>query len=211
VNACTIKHGSFWSPDFQTDCYYGAGSDDFRGYVWKIPNEAVNYRREVSFSDWCAEPHSQTFGFAKSVMGQRVVPLELRKPQFQVYGHKSIINTVLFHPLEPYVVTAGVESYTMLHSPFQSTAACGKLKKTEASVRQLLDHSYTAQSRALPHEAPDAGPTAETNDDDLAMIRLFDKFILSEGMPDVFETRRWSGNDSDSDSEEDSSSEEAYS
>ncbi|KAF8516311.1 WD40 repeat-like protein, partial [Hysterangium stoloniferum] len=204
VNACTIKHGSFWSPDFQTECYYGAGSDDFLGYVWKVPNEAVNCRKEVSFSDWGTELHNQTLGMSLSLTPPRIFLTCLTVASTQ--GHKSIVNTVLFHPLEPYVVTAGVERYAVLHSPFQSTVACGKLKKTEASVRKPLDNT---SHRALARETPDAGRIAGIDDDDLSVIRFFDNLILSEGMPDVFDTRRWSGSDSDSDPKEDSSSGEA--
>ena len=36
------------------DMYYTAGSDDFRAYVWKIPDESalVESRKVVEYSDW---------------------------------------------------------------------------------------------------------------------------------------------------------------
>ncbi|KAF8588568.1 WD40 repeat-like protein [Ramaria rubella] len=170
VNACTIKNGSFGSPGAGTECYYGTGSDDFRGYIWHIPEGLAAHRRELSFSDWGAE--REVIGFAKSVTGRRVVPVELRKPHFLVYGHKSIINTVLFHPLEPYIATSGVERHVLVHSPFEATPSCGKLNRTEKRVRQLPQS--TSLNRPFirgEYDTPDDGE----DDGDGAMIELFDE------------------------------------
>lgn len=38
------------------DSYYSAGSEDFRGYVWQIPELAsLEERREIHFDRWAAE------------------------------------------------------------------------------------------------------------------------------------------------------------
>lgn len=40
-----------------SDAYYGAGSDDFRGYVWKIPETPMllEQRREIGAERWPME------------------------------------------------------------------------------------------------------------------------------------------------------------
>ena len=49
-----IKHGSFGGPGLETDDLYASGSDDFRGYVWKIPPLSVlkEQRKEFSVNEW---------------------------------------------------------------------------------------------------------------------------------------------------------------
>jgi len=51
------QHGSFGGPSLVSDVYYGAGSDDFRGYVWKIPEAPVllEQRREIGVDRWPLE------------------------------------------------------------------------------------------------------------------------------------------------------------
>ena len=49
----TIKHGGFGGA-LETDYLYAAGSDDFRGYVWKIPPLSVleEQRKVFSADEW---------------------------------------------------------------------------------------------------------------------------------------------------------------
>jgi hypothetical protein len=49
-----IKHGSFGGPGLETDDLYASGSDDFRGYVWKIPPLSVlkDQRKVFSVNEW---------------------------------------------------------------------------------------------------------------------------------------------------------------
>ena len=49
-----IKHGSFGGPGLESDDLYASGSDDFRGYVWKIPPLSVlkEQRKEISVNEW---------------------------------------------------------------------------------------------------------------------------------------------------------------
>lgn len=51
------QHGSFGGPSLTSDVYYGAGSDDFRGYVWKIPETPVllEQRKEIDVDHWVLE------------------------------------------------------------------------------------------------------------------------------------------------------------
>lgn len=48
------QHGSFGGPGLIEDEYYAAGSDDFRGYVWKIPPVAAltEERRVIAAREW---------------------------------------------------------------------------------------------------------------------------------------------------------------
>ncbi|EJD41239.1 hypothetical protein AURDEDRAFT_169627 [Auricularia subglabra TFB-10046 SS5] len=54
ANCCTMKHGSFGGPG---DAYFATGSDDFRGYVWRIPDptECLASRREMGNTSWAEE------------------------------------------------------------------------------------------------------------------------------------------------------------
>ncbi len=49
-----LQHGSFGGPGLDSDDMYAAGSDDFRGYVWKIPSisQLTSARKELSGEDW---------------------------------------------------------------------------------------------------------------------------------------------------------------
>lgn len=51
------QHGSFGGPSLTSDAYYGAGSDDFRGYVWKVPETSIllEQRREIGVDRWPLE------------------------------------------------------------------------------------------------------------------------------------------------------------
>lgn len=49
------QHGAFGGPGMDTrDNLYAAGSDDFRGYVWKIPplQELKEQREKYSAEEW---------------------------------------------------------------------------------------------------------------------------------------------------------------
>jgi len=60
-NVIFKKHGSLATFDNVT--YLSAGSDDFRGYVWKIPNiEEMKERREVVSKDDWIDDTSKTIG-----------------------------------------------------------------------------------------------------------------------------------------------------
>ena len=49
-----VQHGSFGSLGSDRDSYYANGSDDFRTYLWKVPEEAAlrEARSVVDYSDW---------------------------------------------------------------------------------------------------------------------------------------------------------------
>lgn len=51
-----------------SDAYYGAGSDDFRGYVWKIPEASMllEQRKEIGADLWSLE-EGETVGMGNIV------------------------------------------------------------------------------------------------------------------------------------------------
>lgn len=63
------QHGSFGGPSLSSDVYYGAGSDDFRGYVWKIPETQMllEQRKEVEVDSWSLE-EQETVGKIATVV-----------------------------------------------------------------------------------------------------------------------------------------------
>lgn len=48
------KHGAFGGPGMDEDNLYAAGSDDFRGYLWKIPptTQLMEQRQKFSAEEW---------------------------------------------------------------------------------------------------------------------------------------------------------------
>ena len=68
-----FQHGSFGGPGLDRDCYYAAGSDDFRAYIWKIPDsrELEQKREKIAYERWQnlqtddRPPMIGTFGFSR--------------------------------------------------------------------------------------------------------------------------------------------------
>ena len=59
-------------------------------------------------------------------------------------GHKTIVNTVVFHPHFLHVVTSGVEKSIHLHSPTPSSPCTQDLPLSPLDVRQLNDRDDQA-------------------------------------------------------------------
>ena len=49
-----MQHGTFGGLGSGRDTYYAQGSDDFRTYVWKIPDggELLENRKTIDFAEW---------------------------------------------------------------------------------------------------------------------------------------------------------------
>lgn len=76
---CIWQHGSFGGPGLDIDEFYCNGSDDFRGYVWKIPplDSLKDQRREVSVSNWASnEPPDSLGSFSTVILSLIHVNLE---------------------------------------------------------------------------------------------------------------------------------------
>ncbi|KAF7985928.1 hypothetical protein HWV62_43850 [Athelia sp. TMB] len=210
TNSCTMKHGSFGGPGLAVDSYYATGSDDFRAYVWKIPDPAklLDGRQVFSADAWAAEA-SHHIGFTEGLFSPRYVPVDISQPAFRLNGHNSIVNTALIHPSFMHIVTAGVERDIFLHGPAPSSPCTSGLGKTDTNVRNILpmdpedrERVFRALSAALGQDSDDT--------DELETIALFDQILRQEGDPDVFDTRHWRPPEGRSDSDAESDPEMAF-
>ncbi|OCB84985.1 WD40 repeat-like protein [Sanghuangporus baumii] len=158
-NACTMKHGSFGSPSGDIeDMYYTTGSDDFRAYVWKLPDTVTlqEARRTLSRDEFNNEP-PRTIAYARSMADDtRYIPVDLCTPLSRLQGrflhihhgmaaqqhcsattgHDSIVNSSIIHPHLPQIATCGVERHITIHSP-TPTAPNMTFTRTSETVRAL--------------------------------------------------------------------------
>ncbi|KAF8555753.1 WD40 repeat-like protein [Imleria badia] len=207
-NSCTMKSGAFGGPGVNEDILYGAGSDDFRGYVWKIPDLStlLGLRQEINADEWMSHEWSGACAYSESQWGTRYIPFQIDAPLCRLNGHRSIVNAIAMHPSLLHIVTSGIERHVFLHSPTPVSPVAAQLSETPVETRRLGDHALEDSvrfQRALlegPHptlheEIDDAG-------DDEEAISLFDHILRQEGGGDVF-TLRHSGGNEDSDIEDD--------
>ncbi|KAL1745791.1 WD40-repeat-containing domain protein [Schizophyllum fasciatum] len=129
-NSCTMKHGSFSGEAFQGK-YYAAGSDDFRGYIWRIPdiNELLERRVVIPRN----EPFPRDTVAYTGLNSDSYVPVSLTKPVCQLTGHDSIVNTTLFHPTLPHIATAGIERDVLIHGPTSGSPCVARLRRSPPS------------------------------------------------------------------------------
>ncbi|KAG2101108.1 WD40 repeat-like protein [Suillus discolor] len=208
TNSCTMKSGAFGGPGMDEDDMYGAGSDDFRAYVWRIPPLMTlqGLRQEITSHDWYARewPDTVVLAFAEGKWESRYVPHEISMPLARLNGHKSIVNSVAIHPSLLHIATSGVERQIILHSPTPSSPAVQNLLPTSPTVRMLQPQDLAAQRtflRALFGPHPTLHEDVEDDEGENETISLFDHILRAEGEADVFTIRRW-GEDSEEDSED---------
>lgn len=80
--------------------------------------------------------------------GAHLLVLSTHSPTPSRAGHDTLVNSVRFHPHAPLAVSAGVESFARLHSPF----AVAGFTRTSTAVRALPEEPTpleTAFLRAL--------------------------------------------------------------
>ena len=160
--------------------------------MWKIPSiETMKQQREVLTDSQFYQQDRESVGtlmitmilyippnkavqpaFASSLSDDRHIPMQLQKPICKLGGHKSIVNSVVFHPHWPMVLTAGVERHIMLHSPTPDAPCFSNLAETPPDVRQLPSVDANGRRRAL--EALVLEPGVEESDDE-GTIALFDE------------------------------------
>ncbi|TFK88722.1 WD40 repeat-like protein [Polyporus arcularius HHB13444] len=194
ANCCTMKHGSFGSLGSDQDLYYVNGSDDFRTYLWKVPDEAalLEGRSVVEFSDWARNRRPGEIGYASSMTGPRYVPVDLSTPLARLTGHDSIVNTALIHPYRPYILTAGIERYIRLHSPTSSSPCTEPLELTSKAVRTVAMSSPSTREAFLRAMGVMDDPASDDDEDgDSGAIALFDHILRQEGNADVFSVHPW--------------------
>ncbi|KAL7280024.1 hypothetical protein ACG7TL_006438 [Trametes sanguinea] len=199
------KHASFGGLGTDQDSYYAHGSDDFRTYVWKIPDDAslLECRKVVSHLNWDLCPNPGEIGYAQSYTSPRYVPVELSIPHTRLTGHDSIVNSALIHPDRPYLLTAGIERFIRLHSPTSTTPSTEPLPLTPQEVRTVPPTDPNSRQLLLRAMGLIDDPTDEA-DDDTQAIALFDQILRTEGDGDVFDIRPRGPGFEMSDSEDDS-------
>jgi hypothetical protein len=98
---------------------FAAGSDDYRAYAWEIPpvDILMDYRKPLRpYSYWNSGKMSDVYYVTNA--GEAYLPAQITAESFVCSNHRSIVNSVLFHPRLPMVATAGVEKVVRLFSPF---------------------------------------------------------------------------------------------
>lgn len=207
-----IQNGSFGgTPD--DNLYYAAGSDDFRAYIWKVPStelllsQRTNANKFVRLSDWEA-PGGLTsrISFATretskdaddeaetgNVIGEhrvRTIPVEVNEANGGIIsGHQSIVNTTLFHPTLPYLVTCGIEKAIRVHSsgandgvarePFVQRVK-GTLKQTDGESDDDSEGEYDDEGQAV------------TTTESVKTLEYFDRVLEREGRGPSFGMMSW--------------------
>jgi len=199
-NSCTMKSGTFGGPSLPSDELYAAGSDDFRAYVWRIPELAKlkEERQEISAEDWYSKEWNGVTAFCQGRTKPRYVPAELLTPLCRLNGHRSIVNSVAIHPSFMHIITSGVERHVLLHSATSSSPCVQDLPRTAPTVRPLPEANLRdtrRYMRALLGNHPTLRDSDDNSEDDeeLSAISLFDHILRQEGEADVFTIRRWGG------------------
>ncbi|KAI5997409.1 WD40-repeat-containing domain protein [Pisolithus albus] len=208
-NSCTMKSGAFGGPGISEDILYAAGSDDFRGYVWEIPDTATlaGLRQEIPTEEWYTQEWRDVVGYCEGLLTTRYVPLEISTPLCRLNGHRSIVNAVAIHPSQLHIVTSGIERDIILHSPTPSSPVTQNLALTPSEVRKLAECSPEDEIRFLgallgTHPTLHEGDTGQSHDESHT-ISLFDHILREEGEGDVFELKPCKDDNEDSETEED--------
>ncbi len=104
-----MKHGSFGGLGSDRDMFYVEGSDDFRTYVWKVPEVSalLEGRDVVSCSEWTMNKRpgeigasqnpdeyvvervsmmDYSVGYSSSLLGPRYVPVDVSVPLARLTG-----------------------------------------------------------------------------------------------------------------------------
>ncbi|CAG2165823.1 unnamed protein product [Oppiella nova] len=114
-NSCTMKSCCFGG---DSDQYILSGSDDFRLYMWRIPEEV--YQNGESNSSECF----------------------VEKADLVLSGHRSIVNQVRYNYTNSVIASSGVEKVIKLWSSFPLPEGKGGLlkKPTYKEHRQVFSH-----------------------------------------------------------------------
>ncbi|KAH9980092.1 WD40-repeat-containing domain protein [Lactifluus volemus] len=224
-DATTMKHGSFGGSALTTggEAYYSSGSDDFRGYLWRIPSLVTlkNERQIIDPDEWLNGGEDGTVAFTgSSYSSEKYVPKELSTPLTRLNGHLSIVNSTLIHPVLPLIATAGIERHVFLHSPTSNSPWASSLPLTPTTTRQLPSREPIAADQSSPLLSTRSSASMEVDEsmgEDAISIAYFDRVLQHEDQRDLFSIRRQAlpsdddaddGNDIDKDSADDSEREQ---
>jgi len=173
-NSCTVKRGSFGLESQTGHLYYTTGSDDFRGYGWRIPpmEELVAQRESISQTEWTQDAEKGTRRVWFEYEGadgniRMVLPRDLAKPSFTLEGSRSIVNSALCHPTLPMIATAGIERLVRLH--FATPSCLEHLREDYDEVRPKTRSRARSENRGIVARALRTelnAPSPEPDDDE---------------------------------------------
>ncbi|KAJ8593007.1 WD40 repeat-like protein [Rhizopogon salebrosus TDB-379] len=193
----SVRSGTFGGPGMDEDDMYGAGSDDFRCYLWKIPSliSLQGLRKEITADDWYTQEWPDIVAFTEGTgkRENRYVPFEIGTSLARLNGHQSVVNAVAIHPSLPYIATSGTEFKVLLHSPMPSSPAAQNLLPTSTRVRPLQSHNLQIPRalRALFEQNSilrDA--VIEGSEKEQEIICMTDECLRIMGGKDVFAVRQ---------------------
>ncbi|PLW52472.1 hypothetical protein PCANC_10609 [Puccinia coronata f. sp. avenae] len=184
-DVCTIKHGGFSNHVHSDSTYFAGGSDDFRCYGWKIPSvaEMESQRCEIkSVSDWPGEATVDTCAYGSKIY---TVPVSISKPSIKLHGHRSIPNSVLFHPYLPLVCTSGVEKLVKVHSArrvgwYAHQSTDSRAQMTSTTVRATMSMADRIPFIFGPSHRAQQYSAARPEDEDLETLAMFDALLERE-------------------------------
>jgi WD repeat-containing protein 22 len=195
-NNSTVKHGSIGGRYSEGgEEYYCAGSDDFRAYIWKLPSseKLLSLRKQVDSGQWSHENSGQ-LAFLDRETGDRFLPDNLDTPLSRLTGHRSIVNSTLFHPYFFNIVTAGVESTILVHSATPSSPYVQRFNKTPTEVRARASLQPDDAAELRNALLSDSHLTIPGDDNAHAVsesriIRMFDLILNQEDTRSLFDSR----------------------
>ncbi|EOQ99354.1 DDB1- and CUL4-associated factor 5 [Wallemia ichthyophaga EXF-994] len=213
--ACTTKHCSF-----QGD-YLATGSDDFRGYVWKVPPRTtmMDRRRVMSREEMDEGGFATANGYAYDVRSAFssgasasasdstapetiCLPALIDRPAFRLEGHASIVNSAMIHPSLPLIATSGVEKSVKVHTPTPFSNKLHKIpaldKRTPPS-RQMGDETGSSRRDFLLAllSSPEDSHDADIEEDPIT-INFFDSLLRRDREVDI-----WNDDEDDEDDKDD--------
>ena len=115
-------------------------------------------------------------GFSQGLGETKYIPMDLSTPFCRLNGHRSIVNSVLFHPQLLHIVTAGIEKDVILHSPTPGSPCTHDLAETSTEVRNLSDRP---DEDRLNYWLSLTGELGEGDSDEEGTISTFDQYVLS--------------------------------
>lgn len=171
-NVVTMKHGSIKAEG--TFLSFAAGSDRRLCFIWQIPmlNELKEKRRVESFREFMQRSNSDpTVSYSDTHCDEITTPLAVRKASQTLTGHKSCVNSTIFHPTLPFLFTSGVEKMIKVFSPFSST------RNVDRPLRQPNPIKPDLSLRTTTERSSDE--TALLEEDEEVCLYLEEFFVLS--------------------------------
>ncbi|KAJ3335198.1 hypothetical protein HDU93_006202 [Gonapodya sp. JEL0774] len=129
--------------------YFTCGSDDFRGYVWQIPT--VSHMRQNTRTMLEQEDPTEIY-FCSS--GRNGLPTTYTRPHtisralWVLPQHRSIVNSSIWHPTMPWVITSGVEKFIRVHSVVKVESGC-EAELSDGITRADTDNEDGHSTEAL--------------------------------------------------------------